>query len=177
MIALEPVASRIWAWLAGLALVLVMVVGSLWLAYDHGRVTEKAEWGARWTARDLSDSVDRQAATDAERAKERAHQKAIDQVQQNAEQQIDTALTHAADAALAADGLRSQVNKLLAADRARRGACTPAGSPAVENPGNLLAVVLDKSVARNRELAAIADTARIAGLACEAAYGELRGVP
>lgn len=177
MTALEPVTARVWAWLAGFAVVLVIVVGSLWLAYDHGRVIEKAEWDAKWATRDLSDSTARLAATDAERAKERAHQKAIDQVQQNAEQQIDTALTHAADAALAADGLRSQVNKLLAADRARRAACATAGSPAVENPGNLLAVVLDKSVARNRELAAIADTARIAGLACEAAYGALRGVP
>lgn len=151
--------------------------GCLWLVYSHGRSVERSDWQARWNARDAGDAKAAASAIEAERDQEQAYQRSINQVQQNAEKQIDTALTQVADAVNAADGLRSRVNQLLAADRERRNSCTsPGGSPA-ENPGNLLAVVLDKSVARNRELAALADSARIAGLACEAAYSALRGSP
>lgn len=170
MIALLMGTGRLSAFAVGVAL----LVGSLWLTYCHGRSVEMAEWQARWNARDESDTAARLAATEAERIRERTMQQSIDQVQADAEKQIDTALTHAADAASAADGLRGQVAKLLAADRARRNACATGSSPAAEIPGNLLAVVLDKSVQRNRELAAIADSARIAGLACERAYESLR---
>lgn len=157
--------------------VLLVVVGCLWLAYDHGRSVEKAEWQASWNDRDAHDAKAKLTATETEREKEQALQRTIDQVQQDAEKKIDTALTQAADAATAADGLRQRVNQLLAADRARRSACATSGSTAAENPGNLLAVVLDKSVARNRELAALADSTRIAGLACEAAYNAIRASP
>lgn len=162
--------SRVWPALAASAAAIVLLVGVVWLSYDHGQSVEKAEWQAKWNKRDSDDLQAAKDASEAERSLEQAHQKAIDQVQADAEKQIDTALTHAADASLAADWLRGQVAKLLAADRARRDSCAPSSSQAAENPGNLLAVVLDKSVQRNRELAALADSARIAGLACEAAY-------
>lgn len=169
--------SRLWLWLAGAGLGLALIFGALWLAYSHGRSVEKGEWQALWNDRDARDAKAKLTGAETERAKEQAHQRAIDQVQADAEKQIDTALTQAADAATAADGLRQRVNQLLAADRASRSSCATAGSTAAETPGNLLAVVLDKSVARNRELAALADSARIAGLACEAAYNALRVPP
>lgn len=170
-------AGRLWLPLAGGALALALLAGGLYLAYDHGRAVERAEWRVRWSDRDAGDTAARLKATETERAREQTLQHAINQVKTDAEQQIDTALTQAADAANAADGLRNRVEQLLAADRARRNTCTASSSAAAENPGNLLAVVLDKSVQRNRELAAVADAARIAGLACEAAYGALSGSP
>lgn len=163
-------ASRIWPILAASGAAIAILVGVVWLSYDHGRSVERSEWQTKWSKRDTDDLQASLDASEAERSREQAHQKAINQVQVDAEKQIDTALTHAADASLAADGLRGQVAKLLAADRARRDTCAASSGTPTENPGNLLAVLLDKSVQRNRELAAFADSARIAGLACEAAY-------
>ncbi|GAB7533642.1 hypothetical protein PS3A_60580 [Pseudomonas sp. 3A(2025)] len=170
MIGLPLIAnSRIgWALLA-----LMAQLAALFVAYGHGRSTTEDAWQARWSARNASDAAARQASSEAERHREHVLQHAINQVNTDAQQQIDTALTQAADAANAADGLRQRVEQLLAADRARRSTCVASSRPAAENPGNLLAVVLDQSVARNRELAAIADTARIAGQACERAFDVL----
>lgn len=170
------VASRLWPYLADGALALFLIAGSLWLAYSHGLSVKDAEWQALWEKRNTEDAAAALKASNQARELERARQRTIDQVQADAEKQIDEARTHAADASTAADGLRSQVDKLLAADRARRNTCPGTGSKAAENPGNLLAVVLDQSVARNRELAAIADAARIAGQACERAYDSLSAV-
>lgn len=160
----------VWALLAVMA-----QLAALFVAYEHGRSTTEDAWLARWNARNASDTAARLAASEAERRREQALQHAINQVNTDAEQQIDTALTQAVDAANVADGLRQRVDQLLAADRARRSTCAASGRPAAENPGNVLAVVLDQSVARNRELAAIADTARIAGQACERAFDALAG--
>lgn len=162
----------VWALLAAIA-----QLAALFVAYGHGRSTTEDAWLARWNARNASDAAARLAASEAERRREQTLQHAINQVNTDAEQQIDTALTQAADAANAADGLRQRVDQLLAAaaDRARRSTCAASDRPAAENPGNVLAVVLDQSVARNRELAAIADTARIAGQACERVFDALAG--
>lgn len=165
-----PDSRIVWALLAAIA-----QLAALFVAYEHGRSTTEDAWLARWNARNASDAAARLATSEAERRREQTLQHAINQVNADAEQQIDTALTQAADAANVADGLRQRVDQLLAADRARRSACVASGGPAAENPGNLLAVVLDQSVARNRELAAIADTARIAGQACERAFDVLAG--
>nr|WP_256344805.1 DUF2514 family protein [Pseudomonas gingeri] len=75
----------------------------------------------------------------------------------------------------AADGLCSRVQVLLrtaSSGSGHSGTCT--GGPTVTNPGNLLVVVLDQSVQRNRELAAVADTARVKVLACEVQFDALK---
>lgn len=167
------ITSRLWPYLAGGALGLMLILGSLWLAYSHGRSVVNEQWQGRWNKRDAEDEAAALRATNAARELEKSRQNIIDQVQADAEKQIDIALTHATDASIAADGLRSQVARLLAADRARRNSDPTVFSQTAENPGNLLAVVLDKSVQRNRELARIADAARIAGQACERAYDSL----
>lgn len=104
---------------------------------------------------------------EAQRAKEYADQQQMNKVQTDATQRLDALRTDADSANAAADRLREQVNKLA------NPVCTTAragtSSTTASNPGNLLAVVLDKSIQRNRELAAFADAAITASQACEKA--------
>lgn len=165
MIGLELL-RRFWMPLAAA----LLLAGSHFAVYSHGKSVERGEWSTRWADRDTADADARAAAEAAARAAEQAEQAHMNKVQTDAIQRLETAQTDAAGANASADRLRVQVDKLLAADAARRKAGTCASSAAAENPGNLLAVVLDKSIARNRELAAFADSALIAAQACRAAW-------
>lgn len=165
MIGLELL-RRFWLPLAAV----LVLAGSHFAVYYHGKSVERGEWSTRWADRDTADAAAHAAAEAAARAAEQAEQVHMNKVQTDAIQRLETAQTDAAGANAAADRLRVQVNKLLAAGRTAEAARTCTGSPAAENPGNLLAVVLDKSIARNRELAAFADSALIAAQACRAAW-------
>lgn len=157
---------RFWPALAALAWTAAI---GIW-AHVAGTLSERATWEKRWSDRNASDALATAAAERKAREDEQAAQAAMNEVQADAAKRIEEAEASAGAAGNAADRLRGQVDKLLAADAARRkaGACT--GSHGAESPGNLLAVVLDKSVQRNRELAAIADRALIAAQSCEAAW-------
>jgi len=155
-------------------IVLVLVAGALFGAYHFGGSVADANWQKLWSDRDKTDADARDKAEADARAQEQQRQQSAEKVQRDATQKLEQARTDAAGANAAADGLRQRVQEILHAASSARGnpgsagSCTPG-----ENPGNLLAVVLDKSVQRNRELAAVADTARVKGLACEAAYDAL----
>lgn len=162
--------NKFWLLLIGA----MVLCGSHWLAYSHGLSVKESHWQSKWNQRDADEAQARISADAIERQREQDFQKNANRIEQDAKKQIETALTHAADAQLAADGLRSKVSQLLASERTRGDSCATSRSPPAENPGNLLAVLLDKSVERNRELAALADTSRIAGQACQAAYESIR---
>lgn len=155
-------------WLHALIAATVVYVG--FALYGHGLKQGRSEVRAEWAAesKQIADALT--AASEAARAKELADQAAMNKVQSDATQRLEQARLDAAGANSAADRLREQVDKLLAADRAGQGSGSCSRRPAAENPGNLLAVVLDKSVARNRELAAFADAAMTAAQACAAGY-------
>jgi hypothetical protein len=156
---------------AGAVLLLIaMACTALFGAYRHGQSVTGAEWQARWSERDTANATARVVAEAQARTLEQQRRQAIEEVQRDATQKLEQARTDADGANAAADRLREQVRKLLAAGDSGRNPGSAAGRTPAENPGNLLAVVLDQSVTRNRELAAIADTARVNGLACEAAY-------
>lgn len=145
-----------------------LALAAFWI---HGHHTGKANVQQKWdqeTARVAT--VLAQNAIQA-REKEQALQDSMNGIQRDATQKAEALQAAATDAADTAGRLRQQVNKLLAADKAA-GTCP--GRTATENPGNLLAVVLDKSVTRNRELAAFADLAMNAAKACAAGYEKAR---
>lgn len=169
MIALELIRRY---WLHALTLAAVIWVG--FALYGHGVKTERLRWKAEWAARDARDETARADAERAARTLEQSHQQAMNKVQADAIQELEQVRTDAAGANSAADRLRDQVGKLLAADRARQTAGTCASRTASTNPGNLLAIVLDRSIETNRELAAFADSAVVAARACQAAYGAVR---
>lgn len=156
------------------AVALVLCGIALLFAYEHGRTTANTEWQGRWDKQLKIQADDKAAAEVAARAEEQRRQMAINEVTTHAAQALEQARADAATASSANDRLRDQARKLAASAGkcpVNPGAAT--GSAPAANPGNLLAVVLDESVSRNRELAEIADTSRVRGLACEASYAAL----
>ena len=93
------------------------------------------------------------------------------EVQRNAQEKLDAVAADAAAAGSAAERLRERVTEL-----SRRPAACPAaadGGEAAEAARLVLADVLGRIDAAAGELAAYADRARVAGMACEAAYDSL----
>lgn len=93
------------------------------------------------------------------------------EVQRNAREKLDAVAADAAAAGSAAERLRERVAEL-----SRRPAACPAaadGGEAAEAARLVLADVLSRIDAAAGELAAYADRARVAGMACEAAYDSL----
>lgn len=94
-------------------------------------------------------------------------------VQADTTQKLERARADATGANTAADGLRKRVQQLLAAGGAR---CNPGTAPSCTpgaNPGKSARRLARPSVKRNRQLAAVADSAIARGKACEAAYDSL----
>lgn len=145
----------------------VLLIGAWGFGFNHGSNSVQQKWDKE-TA-----SVATALAQNAihAREKEQALQDSMNGIQRDATEKAEALQAAATSAADTAGRLRQQVNKLLAADKAA-GTCT--SRTATENPGNLLAVVLDKSVTRNRELAAFADLAMNAAKACAVGYEKAR---
>lgn len=152
---------------------LAIVLGSLWLAYDHGRNTMDAEWQATWNDH-VADDAKATAQYQAEqRAIEASRIQTITKVTQDAQQAIDSAYADAADAARATDSVQQAADRLatrLADSQARVSACTTAASKAAAEHARVLADVFKRADTRAGHLAGVADQARVRGLACEAAY-------
>ncbi|WP_054077679.1 DUF2514 domain-containing protein [Pseudomonas amygdali] len=155
-------------------MILLALGGALYGAYRHGvRVTDLA-WQAKW-ANQVSTQAEAVATTTAEyRTEEQRRQKAANQVANNARQEQTAALTDAAVADAAGDRLRVEAGKLAAATR-----CAPVDTGAAQRgkaanrAAMVLSELLGRSDARAGELAKYADSARIAGQACERFVEEL----
>jgi hypothetical protein len=170
--------TSIYLKVGGFLLAILLIFGALFGAYHHGETVKGNEWQDRWDKAIAQQQKDKAAAESAARVEEKRRQQATDEVAIHATQALEQARTDAATANTAAGRLRESAAKLVAAaSSCASNSRTATGGTPANNPGSLLAVVLDKSVQRNRELAAIADTARVKGLACEAAYDALIGVP
>lgn len=147
-----------------LAVVAVLVVWSGWV-YVQGQDDVQQKWDKE-TAR-VATALTKNA--EAQRAKEYADQQQMNKVQTDATQRLEALRTDADSANAAANRLREQVGKLNAANSVCPTAPVGTSRQTASNPANLLAVVLDKSIQRNRELAAFADAAITAAQACEKA--------
>jgi hypothetical protein len=135
------------------------------LAYNAGQRDVQQDWDAERVT--IAQALTANAV--AQRDNEYAAQKHMNEVQRDASAKLESLAADAGIASAAADRMREQVGKLLAADGLRQASGTCASRTPAENPGNLLAVLLDKSIQRNRELAAFADAAMTAAQACEKA--------
>ena len=116
------------------------------------------------------------AATEAQKAKDKEaseqHERDKKTIEKEAQQRIDAARADASAAAVKSGRLQQQLTTIRKqlVDYSRTESI---GNPA-SNTGVLLADVLSKSVERNRQLAEYADSAREAGLTCQAQYNSLR---
>lgn len=147
-------------------LAIAVLAVAVWMHGDqHGKRQVQQEWNAERVT--IAQALAKNA--EAQRAKEYADQQQMNKVQADATQRLEALRTDADSANVAADRLREQVGKLLTTDTVCPSTRAGTSSQAASNPGNLLAVVLDKSIERNKQLAAFADAAITAAQACEKA--------
>lgn len=151
----------------GLLLVLLALAGALYGAYRHGVTVTDLAWKAKW-AEEVSTQSEAVATTAIDyRTEEQRRQKAANQVANDARQEQTAALTDAAVADAAGDRLRVEAGKLAATT-----SCAPGNTGAAERgkaasrAAMVLSELLSRSDVRAGELAKYADSARIAGLAC-----------
>ncbi|HEY4664443.1 MAG TPA: DUF2514 family protein, partial [Comamonas sp.] len=141
--------------------------------YQRGYSKADGRWQAKWQERDLLDAQATAQRQAEERAKEQQRQIAINEIASNAQANIEQAQRDAATAARTADSLRAAIDQAagrLADSEASHNACTADASKARADAARVLADVLKRADERAGKLAAYADRARVAGLACEAAY-------
>lgn len=91
----------------------------------------------------------------------------------DAQLQAGAASAAAARATAERDAFRVRLNAYLSASRGPRPAAPASGGTSAADPLDVLADVLGRADDRAQALAAYADQARIAGLACERSYGAL----
>lgn len=159
----------LWAW-AVLALVVALAGTAIYQTLALGSV--RAEYA------DYRSGIDKAAkeASETARIEEGRRQDAINQVRDDAQKQIKVASADTVTAQRAANSLQLEVNKLLA-NRAALNSKVAAGSATIRDLTSVLADLRERADQTAGELAAIADSSRIAGLTCERAYDALTFVP
>lgn len=159
----------------GVLLVALLVAGKIASHYRDKYHQVDKSWQLKWTQRNEKDSdALAQRHTEA-RIEEQRRQQAINKVIQNASQQIYAAHNDAVSANAVANRLHEQANKLTQrlADRERAcGSPTTRGGPPASG-AQLLADLFKRADEEAGRMAAIADEARVRGLACEQAYSGL----
>lgn len=154
---------------------IALVALSLWGAYSVGYDSADKSWQLKWTQRDKEDS-DALARRQVEvRTEEQRRQQVINKVIQNASQQIYAAHNDAVSANAIASRLHEQTDKLAQRLADRERACNPTASGAGQTASGtqLLADLFKRADEEAGRMAAIADEARVRGLACEQAYSGL----
>ena len=161
------------AWAAlrilGPAVGALLVAGGLWL---HGYSTGGDRAEQRHEAERAELMAQALRASEEQRAIETKRHAAMRQEVARARDRQAIALRDAATAAAAADRLRERIAALAACPAGGDPAPTP-GGPTATATGDLLADVQRRLDDAAGELAAFADAAHGAGLACQAAYGAL----
>jgi hypothetical protein len=156
-------------WLALLVVSLIAYGGGRW-QQSH---SEAVKYEGEKTKAALSAAADQIKATDLARAEEQRRAVAQTEIANAAKKDAEEARLDARTADAAADGLRKRINELLAAARASQDSAATSGSASAGDPLGVLADVLEKSDRRAGIVAEYADSARIAGQACERAYDAL----
>lgn len=149
------------------ALVLALL-GSYWLAYEHGRSVERATAGEASAQRDSGDRLAEVIGERGARQEEQRRAEAQEEARAHAQEERTIADSGAADAGAAGQRLHHDANK-LAASVSCPGTDTAAvarGQTATR-AAMVLSELLQRSVETNRELAIAYDRARIAGEQCQ----------
>ncbi|WP_455871853.1 DUF2514 family protein [Serratia proteamaculans] len=160
-------------------LLVTLILGGAFLSGSwFGARQANTAWALKWKQRDAADATALALRQAEARTEEQRRQGEIDAIEKRAEGQIAEAVADADRARAVADGLHGEAAKLAArlatSERARR-AATASGGAAGTTGSELLAELFRRADKRAGELAAIADQARIRGVACEAAYDALSG--
>lgn len=156
--------------LAG-AVVLAAAGGGVWL---YGRDQYSAGVQSEVARHELAMAQASAAAEQAARNEEARRAAAIEEIQRDAQTAVAAAQRDAAAADAVSDRLRAQLARLRA-DRAAGDPVSTLRGPAGADALDLLAELFSRADGHAGELAAIADRARAAGLACERAYDAMRG--
>ncbi|WP_166359272.1 DUF2514 domain-containing protein [Pseudomonas akapageensis] len=160
--------------LLSIGMLLSLLLGLGYGAYQHGRSTSNNEWEARWAEQGEFQAKARVAAETSARAEEQRRQTAINRAGSNAREQNQVAAIDAIDADAAGQRLHIAAAKLAAGD-SRCASYTGAaerGQTATRS-AMVLSDLLKRADARAGELAKAYDAARVAGLACEVAFSSL----
>ncbi|WP_051975366.1 DUF2514 family protein [Cupriavidus necator] len=160
--------SRLW----------LAAIMALALAFGGGRLVQSRadakHYEAARTKAALSAALDQIKAADLARAEEQRRTAAQTEIANAATKEAESARADARDADAAAERLRIRVAQLIAAARAGNTAAAGTGS-AAGDPLDVLANMFSRLDRRAGELAGYADSARIAGQACERSYDALTG--
>jgi Protein of unknown function (DUF2514) len=174
MIDLIPVQYRVAAGAIGVAILFALLGVGLYIAYSRGESVADLRWQARWDDQQTLQAKGLAAATTENRTEEQRRQTAVNQVMSDARKQQVAANNDGTGADAAGERVREQAGKLAAST-----SCT-AGDSGVAERGKaatraamVLSDLFQRADKRAGELAKAYDSARIAGLACEAAYSGL----
>ncbi|WP_150569007.1 DUF2514 domain-containing protein [Pseudomonas fluorescens] len=150
---------------------LLLVVGSYWLTYQHGRSVERAGATAATATRDSGDRLAEVLGERNARAEEQQRAKAQEEARAHAHEERTIADAGAAGADAAGQRLRDEAGK-LAATVSCSGTDTAAlaRGQAATRAAMVLSDLLARADARAGELAAAYDRALIAGRQCEREY-------
>lgn len=155
-------------------LAVLLVFGSYWGAYQHGRSVERANAGQVTAQRDSGDRLAEVIGERGARQEEQRRATAQEEARANAQEERTTADAGAADADAAGQRLRSDATQLAAAISCPgTDTAAVARGQAATRAAMVLSDLLERSVATNRELAQAYDRARIAGQLCESSYNAL----
>jgi hypothetical protein len=160
--------------LIGTSVILILLMGLGFAAYQHGRTTADVEWQARRAEKGEFQAKARAAAESSARAEEQRWQTAINQVGNDARQQQAIVTTDAAVADAAGERVREQAGILAAnAGCSTSDTGTAERDQAATRAAMVLSDLFQRADKRAGELAKAYDATRIAGLACDASYRAL----
>jgi uncharacterized protein YbjQ (UPF0145 family) len=171
---MNPGQLKVLAQIGAVLLLIGLAAAALYGSYNHGVTVTELRWQAQQSDQAALQAKALVARTTENRTEEQRRQTAVNEVANDSKEQGAAAAIGIAAASAAADGLRSDTARVIAA-----GAGVP-GDPGLADRGEatrraalVLSGLLDRSVARNRELAKGFDDARRAGLTCERAWASL----
>lgn len=168
-------------WLAIMlaALALSLMIKSLHAdGYRKGAAATEAAWQSKWDRQLASHAQALADASERQRQIEHRYQEQLESIQHDGQLRLDAALADAAAAADESDRLQRTARELARrAGRQCPAATTAASGQTTQPAAVLLADVLGRADQRAGELAALADRAIAAGIACQRAYDAVRSQP
>ena len=167
--------SILWKYWKPLAITL-LVAFLLWRAYDAGYDSADSVWNLQWLQRDLADSTATLHSEVVERAEERRRQRAVDDEQKRAADELAKVQADADASDMAARGLQRQLASLqrqLAGSETGRLSAIAAASAAKAEVASLLAQLLGESDRLAGEFAKEADERYVSGQTCERTYDKV----
>lgn len=149
----------------GLILALAVIAGACYLTW----LVTDSHWQSKYNTQQTEYADASAKAQQAAREKEQEYAASLKNIQREADTRIAKSVADAASANASVNRLYAKLNKILADTSTEVTGTRQQGKSASETVV-LLANVLQKSIERNRQLAAFADESWDAAATCEASY-------